>query len=138
MTNQNKSRLAIGLAVVGVAIPAALWATDTRVIGSDPEPPTTALDRPLVTLEPPPRDFGVTMDYDRTPDVIVTTPGTDSGLPPARVFTVVRFSIDGKLVKTRTAPPYTLTNLPTGPHILTVTGTASGGDNARIQESYVK
>ena len=42
------------------------------------------------------------------------------------------------LIKTRTAPPYTVTNLPTGPHVLTITGTASGGDNARIQESYVK
>ena len=104
----------------------------------DQAPKPKAAARPLVTLEPPVRDLGVQMTYGGTPNLVVKTPGTDSGLPLARVFTTVRFSIDGKLVKTRTAPPYTISNLPSGPHVVTITGTASGGDNARIQESYVK
>lgn len=107
-------------------------------VGGGAKDSPTAPTRPLVTLAPAQRDLGVTMDYGRTPNVIVTTPDSSSGLPPARVFSTVRFSIDGKPIKTRTAPPYTISNLPSGNHILTVTGTASGGDNGRVQESYIK
>lgn len=119
-------------------VAAAIIVIAVGVGDEDTEKPQTTLERPLVTVPPPQRDFGATMDYGRSPNLIVTTPGTDSGLPDARVFKTVRFTIDGKLIKTRTAPPYTVTNLPTGPHVLTITGIASGGDNARIQESYVK
>lgn len=119
-------------------VAAAVIVIAVGVGDEDTEKPQTTLERPLVTVPPPQRDFGATMDYARSPNLIVTTPGTDSGLPEARVFKTVRFSVDGKLIKTRTAPPYSVTNLPSGAHVLTVTGAASGGDNARIQESYIK
>lgn len=130
------------IAAVCVAAAVALSATAV-VFGGDESPsPKHArpkqVSRPLVTVEPPRRELGVTMDFNRSPNVVVTTPGLDSGLAPGRVFTTFRFSIDGVLVKVRTEPPYTITNLRAGQHILTVTGTASGGDYGRIQESYVK
>ena len=128
--------------LVAAALALVIAAVLVVVFGAGDKPKPTAapnaVSRPLVTVAPPVRDLGAVMTYGGTPNLVVQTPGTDSGLPLARVFTTVRFSIDGKLVKTRTAPPYTISNLPSGNHVVTITGTASGGDNARIQESYVK
>ena len=87
----------------------------------------------------PRRSFDADIKLDRSPNVIAT-PGSTGGLPADQMYTTVRFSVDGKLLKTRTAPPYTLTTLPSGgPHVLTVTGiTSDGAANSRVQEGYTK
>lgn len=80
------------------------------------------------------RHMGVQIDPQATPMVNVDI----TGVPAEAAPTTVRFTVDGNLKKTRTAPPYTYSAPPAGDHVLTITATAPDGGTARVQQRYVK
>lgn len=167
MTNNTKGYIALTLCAVGIAVPLGLWAEQGQD-HTPPSPPKNlhanpgtppgrycvrAKDaagnlskpacvvvpkRPTLNADKPRRTLDVEITLGGLPNV-TASPGSAGGLAPSQVYQTVRFSVDGKLLKTRSAPPYTLTNLPVGgPHTLTVTALAGADASSRVVETYSK